>query len=89
MQVNAIHQGPAATGSPGSSSGYFRSDKFKRAPTWSRIRVLPYSDQQFSETFGGPLKKDPRPTSFANYEYERQPQTFVYNSIFPAFKRRT
>ena len=38
-------------------------------------RVLPYSNQQVSGTFGGPIRRD-RMHFFGNYEYEREPQTF-------------
>ena len=46
--------------------------------------MLPYSDQQISTTYGGPIVKD-RVHYFANYEYERQPQTTTYSSPYPAF----
>ena len=47
-------------------------------------RVLPYSNQQFSWTFGGPIRRD-RMHFFVNYEFERQPQTISYSSIYPTF----
>src|SRR6058998_2048615 len=37
--------------------GYFRSDKFNAAD-FVADKVLPYSNQQLSATFGGPIKKD-------------------------------
>jgi hypothetical protein len=47
-------------------------------------RVLPYSNQQLSSTFGGPIRKD-KVHFFVNYEYEREPQTFTYSSPYPRF----
>ncbi len=82
LQVNAITKSGTNVHS-GSVSGYFRNDRFNAADFVAK-RVLPYSDQQASVTFGGPIKKD-RIHIFANYEYERQPQTFTYNSIYPRF----
>jgi hypothetical protein len=67
----------------GSMAGYFRSDRFNAADKIQN-RVLPYSNQQVSVTFGGPIRRD-RIHYFGNYEYEREPQTFTYNSPFPRF----
>ena len=47
-------------------------------------RVLPYSDQQLSGTFGGPLRRD-RIHFFGNYEYEREPRTSIWNTPYPEF----
>ena len=80
--VNAITK--SGTNIPaGTFSGYFRDDKFI-AEDFVQNRVLPYQNQQFSTTFGGPIKKD-RVHFFANYEYEREPQTFSFSSPFPTF----
>ena len=46
--------------------------------------MLPYSNQQFSSTFGGPIRRD-RIHYFANYEYEREPQTITFDSPYPEF----
>ncbi|MBI3048212.1 MAG: TonB-dependent receptor [Acidobacteria bacterium] len=82
VQVNAISK--SGTNTPtGSLSGYFRDERFNAADPVAK-RVLPYSDQQISTTFGGPIRRD-RLHFFANYEYEREPQTFVYTTPFPAF----
>ena len=67
----------------GSLSGYFRDDKFN-AMDFIVGRVLPYQDQQISATFGGPIKKD-RIHIFANYEWERNPQSYTFTSPFPRF----
>ncbi len=82
MQVNAITKSGTNTPS-GSVAGYFRDDNFN-APDLVQRRVLPYSDSQVSLTFGGPIRKN-RIHFFANYESEREPQTFTYNSRFPRF----
>jgi hypothetical protein len=67
----------------GSLSGYFRDDNFI-AKDFIQDRVLPYQNQQVSTTFGGPITRD-RIHFFANYEYEREPQTFSHSSPYPSF----
>jgi hypothetical protein len=57
----------------GTAYGYFRNDAFNAADPIAQ-RVLPYSDQQFGGTFGGPLIKD-KLWFFGAYERERQPGT--------------
>ena len=52
--------------------------------TSSSSACCPYSNQQFSTTFGGPIRRD-RVHFFAAYEYEREPKTYTYNSPYPAF----
>jgi hypothetical protein len=54
----------------GTFSGYFRSDKLNAADPIAQ-RVIPYSDQQLSGTFGGPIRKD-RIHYFGSYDYERE-----------------
>ena len=49
-------------------------------------RVLPYSNQQFSTTFGGPIRRD-RIHFFGSYEYEREPSTQTYTTVYPSFNR--
>ncbi|HEY3160364.1 MAG TPA: TonB-dependent receptor [Vicinamibacterales bacterium] len=82
LQVNAITKSGTNTFS-GLLSGYFRDDRFKAAD-FIQDRVVPYSNQQVSATFGGPIRTD-RMHFFTNYEYEREPQTVTYNSPYPAF----
>ena len=82
VQVNAITKS-GTNRFAGSYSGYFRDDAFNAADFIQR-RVLPYSDQQLSGTFGGPIRRD-RIHFFANYEFERQPQTFTYATPYPKF----
>ena len=84
LQVNAITKSGTNT-MTGSFSGYFRDDRFN-APDFIQKRVLPYSDQQLSVTFGGPIRRD-RVHFFANYEYEREPTTFTYSSPYPHFNQ--
>src|SRR4029453_11174986 len=47
-------------------------------------QVLPYSNQQTSATFGGPIKRD-RIHFFGAYGFEREPQTYTYTSPYPFF----
>jgi hypothetical protein len=82
VQVNAISKSGTNTFA-GTISGFFRDDRFI-AKDFIQKRVLPYSDQQLSLTFGGPIRRD-RIHVFANYEYEREPQTFSYDSPFSSF----
>ncbi len=81
--VNAVSK--SGTNRPsGTLSGYFRDDRLNtkdyvlnRAPT--------YSNQQISGTYGGPIRRD-RIHIFANWEGEREPQTYVYaNPRYPRF----
>src|ERR1051325_8983807 len=82
VQVNAITK--SGTNTPtGTFSGYFRDSKFNGKDPVAGV-VLPYQDQQISTTFGGPIIKD-RIHYFLNYEFEREPQTYVYNTPYPKF----
>ena len=82
LQVNAVTK--SGTNTPqGSFGGYFRDDSMT-AKDHVLNRVLPYSDAQFSTTFGGPIKRD-RIHFFANYEYEREPQTYAFTTPYAAF----
>jgi hypothetical protein len=47
-------------------------------------RPRPASPQQISTTFGGPIVHN-KLHFFANYEYEHQPLTSIWNTGFPAF----
>ena len=67
----------------GTFSGYFRNDRFI-AKDFVAHRVIPYSDSQWSGTFGGPILRD-RLHFFANYEHELEPQTFIHSSQWPTF----
>ena len=82
IQVNAITKSGTNTGA-GTISGYFRDDNFNAADPIQN-RVLPYSNQQFSATYGGPIFRD-RFHYFANFEYEREPYVRTYSSPFPSF----
>jgi carboxypeptidase family protein len=82
IQVNAITK--SGTNTPaGSFAGYFRDDRFNAAD-FIQKKVLPYSDQQLTTTWGGPIKRD-RIHYFLNYEYERSPYTRPYTTPYPAF----
>jgi outer membrane receptor protein involved in Fe transport len=84
MVVNAITK--SGTNSvTGSFGAYFRDSKFN-AKDFIRHQVLPFQNQQVSTTIGGPIVRD-RIHYFGSYEFERQPQTHIFNSPFPAFNR--
>ncbi|HWF10175.1 MAG TPA: carboxypeptidase regulatory-like domain-containing protein [Bryobacteraceae bacterium] len=57
----------------GTLYGYFRNDAFNASDPVAH-KLLPFSDQQFGGTFGGPIIKD-KLFSFFAYEGERQPNT--------------
>ena len=82
VQVNAISKSGTNT-LAGSFSGYFRDDRFN-AEDFISGTVLPYQNQQLSVTFGGPIVRD-KLHFFANYEYEREPQTLTFATPYPRF----
>jgi hypothetical protein len=82
MIVNAVTKSGTNTFA-GTLGGYFRNDKFN-AKDFITDRVLPYSNQQVSTTFGGPIQRD-RIHFFGAYEYEREPKTYTFTSPYPAF----
>jgi Carboxypeptidase regulatory-like domain/TonB dependent receptor len=82
VQVNAITK--SGTNRPsGSFLGSFRDSKFNNADPVLHV-VVPYSDQQWSATFGGPIRKD-KVHFFGNVDYEHQPITSIWNTPYPAF----
>jgi len=84
MIVNAITKSGTNT-LTGTFGSYFRNDRFN-AEDFILHRVLPYSNQQFSTTLGGPVVRD-RLHFFASYEFEREPRTFNANSAFAFLNR--
>ena len=87
MIVNAITKSGTNTFA-GSFGAYFRDDSMNAKDSVAD-RVLPYENQQFSGTFGGPLITD-RLHFFVAYEGERQPTTSVYanrGAVFSQFNR--
>src|SRR5207248_2973185 len=82
VQVNAITKSGTNLFS-GSLLGNFRDSKFNASDP-VLLRVLPYSNQQISGTMGGPIVQN-KLHFFANYEYERQPLTSIWNTPFPKF----
>lgn len=82
MIVNAVTKSGTNTFA-GTLGGYFRHDKFN-AEDFIEKRVLPYSNQQMSTTFGGPIRRD-RVHFFGSYGYAREPQTYTFSSPYPAF----
>jgi hypothetical protein len=82
LMVNAITKSGTNVAA-GSFSGYFRDDAFNAADFLAG-KVLPYSNQQLSGAYGGPILRD-RLHYFANYEYEREPGTATFNTPYPSF----
>ena len=81
-QVNAITRSGSNTFA-GSFGSYFRNSRWNADDHVLR-RVVPYRNQQYSGTFGGPILRD-RLHFFGNYEYERQPITEFTNTGFQSF----
>ena len=82
VQVNAVTKSGTNTLS-GSLVGNFRNSDWNAADPVLH-RVLPYSNQQISGTVGGPIVQN-RTHFFGNYEYERQPLTSIWNTVYPKF----
>ncbi len=82
VQVNAITKSGT-----NQLTGLFRTN-FRDSNWNAKDPVLgvkvPIKNQQYSFTLGGPIIKD-RLQYFGNYEYERQPQTAIFNTPYPAF----
>jgi hypothetical protein len=82
VQVNAVSKSGTNTFS-GSAAGYFRNDRFT-ADDHVLDRKLPFSNQQVSVTFGGPIVQN-KLHFFSYYEGEREPHTIAFASPFPSF----
>jgi hypothetical protein len=82
VQVNAITKSGTNLLS-GSLVGNFRNSDWNAADH-VLLKVLPYSNQQISGTLGGPVILN-KLHYFANYEYERQPLTSIWNTQYPKF----
>jgi TonB dependent receptor len=82
VQVNAITKSGTNTFS-GSLVGNFRNSDWNAADPVLH-KVVPYSNQQISGAAGGPIVKD-KLHYFANYEYEHQPLTSIWQTPYPAF----
>src|SRR5258708_16528072 len=76
LQVQAISRS-GTNNLAGSLYGFFQSDTFNAADPVAG-RVLPFSNQQAGGSLGGPIVHD-RAQYFATYEYEPQPNTFLFH----------
>jgi len=83
-QLNAITKSGSNVLS-GVVSGFMRDDRLN-APDPVVGIVLPYSNQQFGLSAGGPIRVD-RIHVYGSYEYEREPQTFVYTTPYTSFNQ--
>ncbi len=82
VQVNMITKS-GTNRFAGSFRGNFRDDRFNASnPVLNR--VVPFKNQQFASSFGGPIRLD-KLHFFAFQEYERAPKTEVWNTPFPRF----
>ena len=82
VQVNAITK--SGTNSlTGTFVGNFRDSRWNANDPVLGTKV-PYKNQQYSGTVGGPIILN-KLHYFANYEYEHQPLTSIWNTPFPAF----
>jgi hypothetical protein len=82
VQVNAITKSGTNTFS-GSLVGNFRNSDWNAADPVLK-KVVPYSNQQISGAAGGPIVQN-KLHYFANYEYEHQPLTSIWQTPYPAF----
>ena len=82
VQVNVVTKS-GTNALSGGLSGYFRDDSLN-ARDFIQDRVLPYQNQQFAASVGGPIRQD-RIHFFGAYEIEREPFTITHNSPYPSF----
>jgi hypothetical protein len=82
VQVNLISKS-GTNRFAGLVRGNFRDSRFNAVdPVLGR--VVPINNQQLSTAVGGPVLRD-RIHFFANYEYEREPRSSIWNTPYPAF----
>ncbi len=82
VQVNAITKSGTNSFS-GLFQTQFRDDAFN-SKDFFQDRVLPYSNQQYAATLGGPIVRD-KVHFFGNVEYEREPRESVWNTVYRGF----
>jgi len=82
VQVNAITKSGTNQLS-GSFDGNFRDSRWNADDPVLGTK-LPYKNQQYSGTIGGPIILN-KLHYFANYEYEHQPLTSIWTTPYPAF----
>jgi len=82
VQVNAVTKS-GSNNLSGTFVGNFRDSRWNSADPVLNTKV-PYKNQQYSGTVGGPIIRN-KLHYFANYEYEHQPLTSIWNTAFPAF----
>jgi len=82
VQVNAITR--SGTNSlNGTFVGNFRDSRWNAADPVLNTKV-PYKNQQYSGTIGGPIILN-KLHYFGNYEFEHQPLTSIWTTPYPAF----
>ena len=84
VQVNAITKSGTNRLS-GLFRSNFRDSSFNSEDrSLSPPRVVPIKNQQYSTSVGGPIITN-KLHYFANFEYERAPQTSIWNTPYPTF----
>jgi hypothetical protein len=84
VQVNVVTKS-GTNAFDGGVAGYFRHDSMN-ADDFIKKQKLPYQNQQFALSVGGPLRQD-RIHFFGAVEYEREPFTITHNSQWPEFNQ--
>jgi hypothetical protein len=82
VQVNVITKSGTNRLS-GSVRSNFRDSRFNAEDPVLGL-VVPYKNQQYAGSIGGPVIRD-RLHYFSFYEYEREPRTSIWNTPYPAF----
>jgi hypothetical protein len=82
VQVNAVTKS-GTNNLNGTFVGNFRDSRWNADDPVLGTKV-PYKNQQYSGTIGGPILLN-KLHYFANYEYEHQPLTSIWTTPYPAF----
>jgi hypothetical protein len=82
VQVNAVTRS-GTNQLNGTFVGNFRDSRWNADDPVLNTR-LPYKNQQYSGTIGGPIVQN-KLHYFGNYEYEHQPLTSIWTTPYPAF----